>query len=69
MSYAGLVTRLGEELNRMLDDSVDLNEKALIVHCGLMLLLRDHSDLSAITHDRKHAVLERILAWRREQGG
>lgn len=61
------ITELDNILRHNASDVADLNERHLIVHCVLHLLMRDHSDLAATTTADHRSTLDRVLRWRAQQ--
>lgn len=61
------IIELGEILRHCASNVTDINERHLVVHCVLQLLIRDHSDVAATTRADHRSTLERVLQWRAQQ--
>lgn len=67
LQSARVIAELGQNLRRVVSCVPDINERYLIVHCALHVLMRDHSDLEATTPAEYRSALARVLRWRAQQ--
>lgn len=62
------ILAISEELRSMLSASISRLEQGMLIHCALLLLMRERPALQLVTRDDKRSALRRAHAWQAQAG-